>query len=103
MDGVKELLPKVSGSDPTFEFEFCITNMEDITKMATEGGDHAQVVHLLRTADVSRYPFILDIFLHTLSGRFTHTLVYSTSFKTSNIAELYFEKIRHYFHASLEI
>lgn len=62
MDGVKELLPKVSGSDPTFEFEFCITNMEDITKMATEGGDHAQVVHLLRTADVSRYPFILDIF-----------------------------------------
>lgn len=51
MDGVKELLPKVSGSDPTFEFEFCITNMEDITKMATEGGDHAQVVHLLRTAD----------------------------------------------------
>lgn len=75
----------------------------DMTKMVTEGGDHVQVVHLLRTADVSRYPFILDNFLHTLHGRFTHTLVYNTSFNTTNTAKLYFEKVDHYLHASLEI
>lgn len=96
-------MPKTSDFDTTFEFDYCITNMGDVTQRLTEGGDQVQVVHLLRIAEISRVPIALDSFLHSFRGRFTHTLAYNTSLVTSQMAELYYEKIDYYLRASLKI
>nr|XP_027215411.1 uncharacterized protein LOC113808266 isoform X1 [Penaeus vannamei]XP_027215412.1 uncharacterized protein LOC113808266 isoform X1 [Penaeus vannamei] len=103
VEGTKDLMPKTSDFDTTFEFDYCITNMGDVTQRLTEGGDQVQVVHLLRIAEISRVPIALDSFLHSFRGRFTHTLAYNTSLVTSQMAELYYEKIDYYLRASLKI
>lgn len=103
IEGTKGLVSNTSDFDPTFEFDYCITNMGDVTQRVTEGGDHVHVLQLLRTAEISRVPIALSSFLHTFLGRFTHTLAYNTSLVTSQMAELYYDKIDYYLRASLQI
>nr|XP_027215422.1 uncharacterized protein LOC113808270 [Penaeus vannamei] len=98
---VKELVPKHPDFDPWFEFEFCVTNMGDVTKKVTEGGDHVQAVHILRTAAVHGVPSPSIHFMHTFRGCLTNALVYNTSFLTSQMAEKFSERILHHLHASL--
>ncbi|XP_042869682.1 uncharacterized protein LOC122251665 [Penaeus japonicus] len=100
-EAVKELVSESSDFDPSFELEFGITNMGDVTKKVTEGGDHVQVVHVIRTAAVHNVPFIWANFVHTFRGHLTNTLVYNTLFVTPKIAELFFERSFHYLQASL--
>ncbi|XP_042888118.1 uncharacterized protein LOC122263646 [Penaeus japonicus] len=102
MEGMNDV-PKTSDFDPFFEFDYCITNMGDVTQKVTEGGDHVQVVKLMRIGDISKVPLTLDSFLHTFRGRFTHTLAYNTSLVNSHMAQLYYDKIDYYIRASLEI
>lgn len=103
MERIKTLVPKPSDLDPTFEFEYCITNMGDLTKNVTEGGDHVQVVHVNRTASLDNVPFIWGNFIHSFRGRFINTLVYNTLYVDADMAEFFFEKSFDYLHASLKL
>ncbi|XP_027215419.2 uncharacterized protein [Penaeus vannamei] len=103
MERIKSIVPKTSDIDPTFEFEFCLTNMGDLTKNVTEGGDHVQAVHALRTASLNNVPFIWANFLNTFRGRFTNTLVYNTLYVNAEITEYFFERSFHYLHAALKL
>ncbi|XP_042890274.1 uncharacterized protein LOC122265184 [Penaeus japonicus] len=103
LEGVKELVSETPDFDPTYEFEFCLTNMGLLSKSMTEGGDHVRAVHLLRTVDLNDVSCIYNNFLHTLNRRLTHTLVYNTSLATSHMAKLFCERAFHYLQASLKI
>ncbi|XP_063606824.1 uncharacterized protein LOC134781500 [Penaeus indicus] len=103
MERIKTLVPKPPDFDPTFEFEYCITNMGDLTKNVTEGGDHVQVVNVNRTASLDKVPFIWANFLHSFRGRFINTLAYNTLYVDTEIVEFFFEKSFHYLHASLKL
>ncbi|XP_042890273.1 uncharacterized protein LOC122265183 [Penaeus japonicus] len=102
-EAVKELVSESSDFDPSFELEFGISNMGDMTKKVTEGGDHVQVVHVVRTGAMDKVPIPWGHFLHTFRGRLTDTLVYNTSFITSHMAKLFSERIMHYIYESLRI
>ncbi|XP_037789612.1 uncharacterized protein LOC119585067 [Penaeus monodon] len=103
LEGINDLVPKTPDFNPNYEFEYCITNMGDVTQKVTEGGEHVQVLHLLRTVDICKVSCTCSNFLHTLRGRLTHTVVYNTAHFTPHLAEMFCERVFHYLRASLEV
>ncbi|ROT74435.1 hypothetical protein C7M84_007054 [Penaeus vannamei] len=103
LEGVSDLVSKTPYCNPIFEFEYTTTNMGDITQKITEGGDHVQVLHLLRTADLCKVPCTCNNFIHTLRGHLTHTIVHNSAYFTPHMAEMFCEKVFHYLRACLEI
>ncbi|XP_042875628.1 uncharacterized protein LOC122255540 [Penaeus japonicus] len=85
------------------QFDFCMTNMGDVTPLVTEGGDHVQVIHVLRCTAIHPVPNFWGNYLHSFRGRFINVLAYSTENINDQVAEKYCGKIFKHFHEAINI
>lgn len=79
--------------DPTFQYEFCLTNMGNVTNLVTEGGDNLQALHVIRTVAMNTVPCTWSILLHTFRSRLILALTYNTSFVNSEMARKFCDGI----------
>lgn len=78
--------------------DFCVSNMGDVTKLVTEGGDHVQVTHVLRSVSVHGVPNNWSHLIHTFRGRLIHVLDYNTGRVNTQMAQTFCERIFHHLH-----
>lgn len=84
---MKRFLPKNPDFDGTFEFDYCVTNMGDVTGMVTEGGDHIQAIHILRSLGMQMLHCNYNHLLNTFRNRFIHVAAYNSAVVSSEMAE----------------
>lgn len=78
--------------------DFCVSNMGDVTKLVTEGGNHVQVTHVLRSVSVHGVPNNWSHLIHTFRGRLIHVLDYNTGRVNTQMAQTFCERIFHHLH-----
>ncbi|XP_042891221.1 uncharacterized protein LOC122265842 [Penaeus japonicus] len=78
--------------------DFCVSNMGDVTKLVTEGGDRLQATHVLRSVSIHGVPNNWSHLFHTFRGRFIYVLDYNTGKVTTQMAETFCERIFHHLH-----
>lgn len=78
--------------------DFCVSNMGDVTKLVTEGGDHVQATHVLRSVSIHGVPNNWSHLLHTFRGRLIHVLDYNTGRVNTQMAQTFCERIFHHLH-----
>ncbi|XP_042883007.1 uncharacterized protein LOC122260007 [Penaeus japonicus] len=85
-------------SEPVNTCDFCVSNMGDVTKLVTEGGDRVQATHVLRSVSIHRVPSNWSHLIHTFRGRFIYVLDYNTERVNTRMAETFCERIFHHLH-----
>lgn len=92
-EAAKHFMAAKPDFDPTFQYEFCVTNMGNVTGLVTEGGDHVQALHVVRTVAMNTVPCTWSILLHTFRNRMIFALTYNTSFVNSEMANRFCNRI----------
>ncbi|XP_047495030.1 uncharacterized protein LOC125043122 [Penaeus chinensis] len=106
-EAVRHFMSEKTVMETIFSCEFAVTNMGDVTKLVTEGGEHVQAAHVLRSVNLDGVPSTCSNLCHTFRGRFIHVLSYNTASVTSQMAEQFcdrlFNQLRSsvYFHMTL--
>lgn len=85
------------------QFDFCVTNMGDVTALVTEGGAHVQAVHVLRCTAIHPVPNLWAHFLHSFRGRLINVLAYSTENINEEMAENFCNKVFQHLHDAVNI
>ncbi|ROT70486.1 hypothetical protein C7M84_011215 [Penaeus vannamei] len=96
-EAAKYFMPERPSFETIFSCEFAVTNMGDVTKLVTEGGEHVQALHVLRSVNVDGIPCPWTHLCHTFRGRFIHVLIYNTASVTSQMAEEYCDRLFRHF------
>lgn len=79
--------------DPTFEYDFCVSNVGDVTSLVTEGGDRVQALHVIRTSALHAAPCTWTLLVHTFRGRLILALTYNSAFVNSQMAKKFCDGI----------
>ncbi|XP_063606352.1 uncharacterized protein LOC134781200 [Penaeus indicus] len=85
------------------QFDFCVTNMGNVTSLVTEGGAHVQATHVLRTTAIHPVPNLWAHFLHSFRGRLINVLAYSTENINDEMAVNYCNKVFKHLHEVINI
>ncbi|XP_037789521.1 uncharacterized protein LOC119584984 [Penaeus monodon] len=92
-EAVRHFMPEKTVMETIFSCEFGVTNMGDVTKLVTEGGEHVQAVHVLRSVNLDGIPSTCSNLCHTFRGRFIHVLSYNTASVTTQMAEKFCDSL----------
>ncbi|XP_069937990.1 uncharacterized protein [Cherax quadricarinatus] len=80
-------------SDAPIRTDYDISNMGDVTALVTEGGEHINVTHILRSISIHNTAATCSHIIHTFRGKFIYVLDYNTKYVSTEIAETFCNKI----------
>lgn len=96
VEAAKHFMPANPDFDPTFEYEFCVSNLGNVTGLVTEGGDHVQPLHVIRTVALHGVPCTWSLLVHTFRGRLILALICNMSTVNSEMAKKFCDGIFHH-------